>query len=420
MEPLTSPQLSGIFLPMRLVRPLLFPLILGASFGTGCRPVVRSSAASTRPVLPPLALPAGLADSVQSTVLPSGAVVHTIVQSRAPWRAIVLEADLRCHTLQAVKGHATAVGRTTTSGLLTTMTAALHPVGAVNADFFLFAPPGVPTNAHVERHLLISGPDVKPVVWVDAAGRVVIDTLRVTGQLTTTRGTVVLTAWNRPAARSSGVLDARWGVAPDTVVRRRAWRLVPLGRVTTTPTPSLRGRFVVREWTATDSIARGDTLMLHLAARERDAVRDGDTVTVDVALHATRFADAGVGIREAVGGRPILVADSAVVRDTDTEGNAGFRGLNPRTALGIDRTGRRVWLAVIDGRQPGFSMGMTLTQTADLMRALGAVSAINLDGGGSSALAIRDAGGSVRVLNRPSDKTERPVANALALLSTCH
>jgi exopolysaccharide biosynthesis protein len=112
--------------------------------------------------------------------------------------------------------------------------------------------------------------------------------------------------------------------------------------------------------------------------------------------------------------------DSTIVRDVNTEGNDGFRGLNPRTALGIDRTGRRVWLAVIDGRQPGYSMGMTTAQTGELLRALGAVSAINLDGGGSSALALRNADGTVRVLNRPSDKTERPVANALALLSTCH
>ena len=419
MRPLTSRQLSGIFLPMRFVHPLLLPLLIGASFGAGCRQPVRPTGAPARPVLPPLALPAGFADSVVSTPLPSGAVLHTIVQTRAPWRAVVLEADLRCHTLQAVKGHGTAVGRTTTSALLAGMPAAAHPVGAVNADFFLFAPPGVPTNAHVERHVLISGPDVKPVVWVDANGRVVIDTLRVTGELVTARGTVALTAWNRPAARSSGILDARWGVAPDTLVRRRAWRLLPIVPSATTSTPSLRGRFVVQSWTPVDSIARGDTLMLHLAARDREAVRAGDTVTVDVTLGSPRAA-AGTAIREAVGGRPILMIDSAIVRDTDTEGNAGFRGLNPRTAFGVDRTGRRVWLAVIDGRQPGFSMGMTLTQTAELMRALGAVSAINLDGGGSSALAIREADGAARVRNRPSDKAERPVANALALLSTCH
>jgi len=47
---------------------------------------------------------------------------------------------------------------------------------------------------------------------------------------------------------------------------------------------------------------------------------------------------------------------------------------------------RRVLLVVINGRRPGVSAGMTLQQTANLMRALGAREALNLDGGGSSAL----------------------------------
>ena len=57
----------------------------------------------------------------------------------------------------------------------------------------------------------------------------------------------------------------------------------------------------------------------------------------------------------------------------------------------------------------------------ELLRALGATRAINLDGGGSSALVIRDPGnGATRVINHPSDPTgERPVGNALAVLSTC-
>ena len=391
------------------------PLLLAA-----CRPLSRGDATPARATLPALTLPAGFADSVSSTRLPSGAVVHTIVQNRGPWRAIVLEADLRCHALQAVKGAPTAVGRTTTSALLAGLPASAQAVGAVNADFFLFAPPGVPTNAHVERHQLISGPDLRPMVWIGDNGRPLLDTLQVTGQLTTPRGTIALTAWNRPAARTNGVLDARWGVAPDTVVRRRAWTLVPLAPVTRTQAPALRGRFVVQSWNPADSVARGDTLALHLTARDRDAVRSGDTVSVTVALGSARATAMRQSIRDAVGGRPILVMDSTIVRDVNTEGNDGFRGLNPRTALGIDRTGRRVWLAVIDGRQPGYSMGMTTAQTGELLRALGAVSAINLDGGGSSALVLRNADGTVRVLNRPSDKTERPVANALALLSTCH
>lgn len=404
---------------MRFPQHPILGVVCGSLLVVGCQSAMRTSRTIPSAV-PPLQLPTGFADSVMTEMLPSGAAVHTIVQNRAPWRAVVLEADLRCHALQAVKGSPTAVGRRTTSALLASFPAGAHAVGAVNADFFLFAPPGVPTNAHVEAHQLISGPDVKPVVWIGDQGRITIDTLQVTGTVRSSRGTIALTGWNRPAARTNGLLDGRWGVAPDTVVRRRAWRLVPITAVTRTNAPSMRGRFIVRPWTPTDSVARGDTVILHLTARDREAVRDGDTVDVSVTLGSPRVSALNQRIREAVGGRPILVVDSLVARDANTEGNDGFRGLNPRTALGVDRSGRRVWLAVIDGRQPGFSMGMTLTQTAELMRALGAVSAINLDGGGSSALVLRDPQGAMRVLNRPSDKTERAVANALALMSTCH
>jgi exopolysaccharide biosynthesis protein len=54
------------------------------------------------------------------------------------------------------------------------------------------------------------------------------------------------------------------------------------------------------------------------------------------------------------------------------------------------------------------------------MQALGATRALNLDGGGSSALAVREAATAAdRVVNRPSDKVERPVGNALAVFSSC-
>ena len=82
---------------------------------------------------------------------------------------------------------------------------------------------------------------------------------------------------------------------------------------------------------------------------------------------------------------------------------------------------QRLLLAVIDGRQPGYSVGMTLRQTAELLQSLGAQRAINLDGGGSSAMIVRDnATGALRVRNKPSDPTgERQVGNALAVLGVC-
>lgn len=127
--------------------------------------------------------------------------------------------------------------------------------------------------------------------------------------------------------------------------------------------------------------------------------------------------------REAVGGRPLLVRDSLIVADVDTTGQPGFAtGRHPRTAAGVARNGKRLILVVVDGRQKPYSDGMTLRELANLMLALGARDALNLDGGGSTTMvyADPDSGGRLRIANRPSDKEgERPVGDALAIVRGC-
>ena len=69
-------------------------------------------------------------------------------------------------------------------------------------------------------------------------------------------------------------------------------------------------------------------------------------------------------------------------------------------------------LATVDGRQPGWSAGVTLAEAARLMRALGARDALNLDGGGSTAMTVRG-----ELVNRPSDPAgERPVSDGVFVL----
>jgi exopolysaccharide biosynthesis protein len=93
---------------------------------------------------------------------------------------------------------------------------------------------------------------------------------------------------------------------------------------------------------------------------------------------------------------------------------------HPRTAVGIAAGGRRVLLVAVDGRQRPWSDGMTLRELADLFLALGAPTAINLDGGGSTTLVVREPSGALRIANRPSDREgERPVGNALAVVGGC-
>lgn len=122
---------------------------------------------------------------------------------------------------------------------------------------------------------------------------------------------------------------------------------------------------------------------------------------------------------EAVGGRPILLR-GGVTRPAVDSGGTFATSRHPRTAVGIAREGQRIILVTVDGRQHPYSDGMTLRELADVMRALGADDAINLDGGGSTTMVVANAAGTPSVVNRPSDPAgERMVGNALAIIRGC-
>jgi len=91
----------------------------------------------------------------------------------------------------------------------------------------------------------------------------------------------------------------------------------------------------------------------------------------------------------------------------------------PRTAIGIDREERRLFLFVVDGRQANYSAGMRLTDLAALALRAGAWDVVNLDGGGSTALVAEGRPGEARQLNSPAHTRipgrERPVANHFGL-----
>jgi exopolysaccharide biosynthesis protein len=136
---------------------------------------------------------------------------------------------------------------------------------------------------------------------------------------------------------------------------------------------------------------------------------EGDSLYAgwNVAVHGSD------GATEVVGGGPELLDRGQVVGDLAVAERPGFAAArNPRTAVGFDSETRSLWLVVVDGRRPGYSAGMTLPELVELLKALGATDAINLDGGGSSVMVVAG-----RARNHPSDAMgERPVANALALV----
>ena len=119
-------------------------------------------------------------------------------------------------------------------------------------------------------------------------------------------------------------------------------------------------------------------------------------------------------VPEAVGGGPRLLVNGQVSVDWAAEGfDSSFAGgLNPRTAVGASRDGHRLYLVTVDGRQ-AFSRGVSLSDMALILKRYGAWNAINLDGGGSTALAANG----LTVSSPEGDGSERPVADMLLVYS---
>ena len=116
----------------------------------------------------------------------------------------------------------------------------------------------------------------------------------------------------------------------------------------------------------------------------------------------------------AVSGTPWLVRDGKA-RTAEDDASCAYlcAQTHPRTAVGLDASGRHLIVLLAAGRR-GEVKGLTLLQTAELMRDLGAAQAFNLDGGGSSTLLIRGESRLPRPFNEPA---LRRVANALHLLN---
>lgn len=155
----------------------------------------------------------------------------------------------------------------------------------------------------------------------------------------------------------------------------------------------------------------GGQLVLAARGRAADLLRSGTGTNAELQV---RVGDGWAGIDDGISGGPWLLRDGVVpdVEEWRTEGfGAGHTdGRHPRTAIGFDDAGT-AFLLTVDGRQPGYSVGLSHRDMGELMASLGATDAVMLDGGGSSQMVV---GGDL--VNRPCcDRNTRPVATAVYL-----
>jgi hypothetical protein len=355
---------------------------------------------------------------------------------RGPWHVNVLRIDPRRFdgTLTGAYGP-DLHDRETTSQLARGAGA----TAAVNAGFFVLDPaagaPGDPAGAGVYQGKVLSEAVGDRPALVLAA-----DARHTTVTRLTWKGSAVVDG-QRTALdgidRVPGLIRNCGGDATDQPTTH------PLHDVTCTDdaelvaftpeyaasTPSGEGREVVVEHgtvvTVMDSrgtpLAPGQTSLQATGAAVDTlaGVSVGDRVSIRVGLRAGHRRLPTPSGTTVVNGGPLLVRDGRehITQRRDGMVHPGEPSFaygwvvkrNPRTFAGVDRRGRVV-LVTVDGRSTD-DLGLSIPETADVARSLGLLDAINLDGGGSTTMAIHG-----RVISHPSDSTgERPVGDALLI-----
>ncbi len=310
-------------------------------------------------------------------------------------RVNVLSADLSTPGLRLDYA---SQGKVTRRGPLTNALQRDRAVAGVNADFFDITDTGAPLGMGVDRqrgvlHGVSSGRNLTFNVRKGRVARIAQTFLR--AEVVARRGTPIpVTNLNSPTIDKNGIgiFTSAWGsVSRERTLPGRRGREVVVRK----------GRVRRNDTTMTSGAIRPDTIELvgvGVGARKLSKLRKRTRLTVEYGL-----ADPSVQV--AVGGNAPLLRNGEIKAPSDP-------AMHPRTAIGVDDDTGKVIIVTVDGRQ-SHSRGLTLRETAVLMKRLGADDALNLDGGGSSTMLAREAGEHSRIVNAPSDGHLRPVPNGL-------
>ena len=348
-----------------------------------------------------------------------------ILREGGPWRVNVLRIAPGAPVVVAPAGDSVGV-RSRPS----TLARRLAGVAAVNGGYF--AADGNPVGVLAGAGALLSEPVGGRSALTLGAERPRVRALRFAGAVTVGDETRLLDGVNR----RPGVVPACGGRGGDRPTERpdaAATCTDPSELVSFTTdwgrrAPAAASYLQVREGSVTAlgrrAIPEDGFVLAATGAAARYLRRTaavGTDVEQDLELDGPRGPLAGGALAGIVGGGPRLVDGGRIRVRAAAEGFAPlsapwFYGSfvaarNPRTLAGVQEDGTLL-LVTVDGRRAGWSAGVTLPEAARVMRALGARDALNLDGGGSSAMTVRG-----KVVSRPSDATgERAVSDALVVL----
>lgn len=279
-------------------------------------------------------------------------------------------------------------------------------IAAINGDFFPYT--GDPLGLMVRDGELVSVPYPGRAALGWGEGKAFAGIAQYQGTLTPEGlPAVPLRGVNMECGMNEFVLNLP--VAGNAVCRQanRIYVVLKMPSLPVTPVSRLEGEVAfLLEGTESVPIQDGNAILAASGTQAELAktLKPGQKVVFDIKVAGFDWSK----VLQVVGGGPFLVRSGQISIDADAEGfPASFsQKRHPRTAVGVTAEGDLWWVA-IDGKQ-AISDGATLGETAAIMRRLGCVEAINLDGGGSTTLNVMGL-----TVNRPSDGVERTVANGV-------
>ena len=280
-------------------------------------------------------------------------------------------------------------------------------VAGVNGDFFSWDE-GLPTGMHMESGVLMAPPHpLRSSLGITDDGTLVIDKVRMLGQWEGTGPRRQLGGLNqRPGPGSVRLFTPAWGGATPAAQGTFEVTLHPFPPAA--PDTELLGSVeAVKNGGGTPIPPDGAVLVGRGAAGERLVAEApiGQTMSVRLFLRP-----AWEGIVDAIGAGPMLVSDGQPIFSAQEDFSSSLTALDPRTGVGQLAAGKIVMVAV-DGRQPGYSTGVTNFELAQTLAGLGAMNAMALDSGGSTTAAFDG-----HLLNHPSDPGgERAIGDGLFL-----
>ena len=345
-------------------------------------------------------------DTVSTRIVGPGVTHTTMIAPSVPWIVNVLEIDITNPyiSIETVKAQDRLIGQErTTSMAARKESPGHHIVAAVNGDGYLSG--GEPLSMQMIDGQLLKdhAPDSDPVIGFDRFGAPLMQMLSFDGEIRTSgsvihfpkvnkaRGSNDLVMYNRYFGTSTGTTSggAEFLMSPIT-----EWYANGLVRCVVDSIADGLGNFSIPSSKVVFS-ATGTKRTALLAA-----VSAGDTVDVFLGI-----LPGSKKVKQLIGGFSILVSEGVRVTTLAT-------AREPRTSAGFSADSTILYLWTVDGRFPG-SAGMTYFEMADFMLSHNMAFGINLDGGGSTTMVVDEI-----ITNRPSDGTERPVANGMLVISS--